>query len=152
MATKTRKPNNASKKNRARGEGSVRCTAGLGDGERCMAEMSAAWNRIPEYMRAVMDRMTWNIAWQSAWCVARQSPSAWLGRLGEIARKHCSTYPGISTADACEQLYAIECTMEGVSAANDDLHTLIAMLRERCGMTAVEVVEMWQQKRPNDPS
>lgn len=75
--------------------------------------------------------------------------SALLGRLGEIARKHCSTYPGISTADAWEQLYAIECTMEGVSAANDDLHALIAMLRERCGMTAVEVVEMWEQKRPN---
>lgn len=65
-----------------------------------------------------------------------------LGRLAEITQELCADYPNIATAEPWEQLYALEQSFRGTSAANVDLHAVIEKLRIRCGMTKEEVADL----------
>lgn len=42
-------------------------------------------------------------------------------RIKKIAEKYCEDYPGIVGCSIFESLYAIECTLEGLTEANKDL-------------------------------
>jgi hypothetical protein len=76
------------------------------------------------------------------------SSSVLLCRLSEITQELCADYPNIATVEPWEQLYALEQSHRGVSAACDDLHKVIETLRVRCGLTKEEVVDLgW----PNNP-
>ena len=70
------------------------------------------------------------------------SSSVLLGRLSEITQELCADYPNIATVEPWEQLYALEQSYRGVSAACDDLHSVIEQLRIRCGMTKEEVADL----------
>jgi len=62
------------------------------------------------------------------------------GRLSEITQELCADYPNIAASEPWEQLYALEQSYRGVSAACDDLHAVIEKLR--CGMTKEEVADL----------
>jgi hypothetical protein len=49
-----------------------------------------------------------------------------LEKLREYVLKHAPDYPGIEKAEPWEQLYALVTTLEGIKAANEDLHKLLA--------------------------
>ena len=68
------------------------------------------------------------------------------GRVEEIAIKHCESYPDIGKTSTLERLYAIECSLEGIQKANDDLHEVIKRLREKCGMTIEEFAAFLENK------
>ena len=51
-------------------------------------------------------------------------------RIHEIAVKHAADYPGITTVDALEQLYAVACTLEGREAALGDWNRLAKYLSQ----------------------
>jgi len=70
------------------------------------------------------------------------SSHALFGRISEITQELCPDYPNIATVEPWEQLYALEQSYRGVSAACDDLHTVIEKLRIRCGMTKEEVADL----------
>ena len=53
--------------------------------------------------------------------ISEVASTALLGRLAEITQELCADYPNIATAEPWEQLYALEQSYRGVSAACDDL-------------------------------
>jgi len=69
-----------------------------------------------------------------------------LDRLTEVTKELCADYPNITIVQPWEQLYALEQSYRGLSAACDDLHTLIEKLRIRCGMTKDEVFNLGYPK------
>jgi len=56
-----------------------------------------------------------------------------LEKLHEYALRHAPDYPGIDKAAPWEQLYALMTTLEGIKAANDDLHKLAAAQPSQAG-------------------
>lgn len=65
-----------------------------------------------------------------------------LARLREVTDDLCKDYPGIAKADPWERLYALEQGYRGIDAANADLHALIEVLRNRLGLSPVEVADL----------
>ena len=56
-------------------------------------------------------------------------------RIKEIAVKHSGDYPDIENCDPIEQLWAIECSIEGTDLANIGLHKIIVGLGKKLGVT-----------------
>lgn len=52
-------------------------------------------------------------------------------------------YPEVGKLSPYEHLYAITSSYEGTDLANKDCHLLIDHLRERLGMTKVELTDLW---------
>lgn len=52
-------------------------------------------------------------------------------------------YPEIGRLSPYEHLWAITSSYEGTDAANKDCHLLIDHLREKLGMTKVELTDLW---------
>lgn len=51
-------------------------------------------------------------------------------RIKEISERFCPDYPGIKECDEIERLYAIESALDGLTMANNDLHSVIKALRK----------------------
>ena len=54
-------------------------------------------------------------------------------------------YPNIAESEPWEQLWAIQTSCEGTSAANDDCHKVIAALQRRLGMSREDLLTLWQE-------
>ena len=67
-----------------------------------------------------------------------------LKRLIEISNKHCSDYPNIKTCNAFERLYAVESTLEGISAANAECHQMIQILAEKLNLSSDDLFKLWE--------
>jgi hypothetical protein len=65
-----------------------------------------------------------------------------LARLREVTDDLCKDYPGIATADSWERLYALEQGYRGTNDANADLHALIEVLRNRLGLSQIDVADL----------
>ncbi len=63
-------------------------------------------------------------------------------RINTIAHKHCKDYPDIETVKPYEKLWAIEQTLMGRMAANEDLHAVIAKLQVKYGIGLEELFEL----------
>ena len=76
-----------------------------------------------------------------------------LDSLHEVAKKIAPGYPGMmenepgKTLGQHEQLYAIDCAYQGIKQANDDLHKLIELLRNRLGWSTERVIEFWEENK-----
>lgn len=80
------------------------------------------------------------------------SSSALLGRLSKITQELCADYPNVDTVEPWEQLYALEQSYRGVSAACDDLRSVIEKLRIRCRLTKEEVADLgWPNAQSEAP-
>jgi len=53
----------------------------------------------------------------------------------EAAEQIAPDYPNVSKCDSWEQLYAIKASYKGTCDANEDLHRLVNILREKLGMS-----------------
>jgi len=62
--------------------------------------------------------------------------------IAEMAKEIAPDYPNIDKAPSWEQLYAIEGSYKGTNQANEDLHNLIEILRNKLGMTKEEILEL----------
>ena len=69
--------------------------------------------------------------------------SVLLDSLKKITQEFCYDYPNIDNAGPLGQLYALEQSYRGISAACDDLHDVIEKLRIICGMTKEEVANLF---------
>ena len=72
----------------------------------------------------------------------KTSPMILADRIAEMAKAIAPKYPDIDKCDLFEQLYAIESSYLGTKDANQDLHKLIAVLRERLGMSVGEMIDL----------
>jgi hypothetical protein len=65
-------------------------------------------------------------------------------RLKEVAIKYACDYPDINIADFYETVYAIECALEGITEANNDLHDMINVLCKHFGISLLEALEIYE--------
>uniref|UniRef100_A0A6M3LQU1 Uncharacterized protein n=1 Tax=viral metagenome TaxID=1070528 RepID=A0A6M3LQU1_9ZZZZ len=70
-----------------------------------------------------------------------------LDRIHEVALKVAHDYPNIQKCDVLEQISAIESSYEGTNQANKDLHKLIKILREKLGMSVVDMIKLWEEHK-----
>ena len=63
-------------------------------------------------------------------------------KIADMALEQAPDYPKIKTCSTWEQLYAIECAIQGTTLANLDLHRLIDNLRKQLGITKEQVIEL----------
>ena len=68
-------------------------------------------------------------------------------RIQEIALKIAPDYPGVTTCDTWEQLYAIESSYEGEVLANEDCHKMIRYLKNRLVMSDEEYLSVAEELR-----
>lgn len=68
-------------------------------------------------------------------------------RIVEIAAKHCADYPNVEKIDNLERLYAIECTLEGLSSGINDLHKIIDALGEKYKFSNEDIVTLAKEKK-----
>lgn len=54
-------------------------------------------------------------------------------------------YPNVSNVNHWEHLWALTSSLEGTDGANQDCHKIIDKLRERLGMSKMDVVELWDE-------
>lgn len=67
----------------------------------------------------------------------------------KIALKHCKDYPNIEKVDVNEQLYAIDCTLEGLNLAIDDWFKFCKYLIERYNIPKYEVENFYIKEVKN---
>ena len=74
-------------------------------------------------------------------------PDSVSARINEIAVKYAPDYPNIEKVANIEKLWAIEQTLDGKTMALEDLHKIIDMLLDKFGMTHVQALELWGEKK-----
>lgn len=72
-----------------------------------------------------------------------EEPMSPKARIKAIAQTHAPDYPGIKEAGVYECLYAIESTLQGITAANEDLHLFLAEIRKIYNISDEEYLSIW---------
>lgn len=82
----------------------------------------------------------------SGWDRAASRATSNLERqISEIACSIAKDYYNIESCSATEQLYAVEQSYKGLRLVLEDWKQLTQILREKLGMSAEEVVELWKE-------
>lgn len=76
-------------------------------------------------------------------------PEGFRDCLKRRSKELCPDYPWSKEPDPFECLSAITSALEGTEMANKECHIMIKVLREKIGMTAEQVVDLWMLIRKN---
>lgn len=66
-------------------------------------------------------------------------------RLKEIAIKHCSDYPNIEIAHELEQLYALDCALDGIKKACEDWSKFTKEIQRRYNIPENDLTLLWSE-------